>query len=579
MTFRRLAAAVALALGAALAAPSPASAHALLLRTEPAPQTTVKTAPTSVKLFFSEPVEVTFGAIRVFDVNGTRVDPGTLHKVGNGSEVDVPLSGIKDGTYTVTWRAVSADGHPVSGGFTFYVGNPSTISAVAISSDQGSGRLIGWGFGVVRFAWFSALLGLIGAVVVRRWVWTPALRAAGLGTSPAAAGFRRRFRVVLLGTWVGLAVAGLLALVFEAATASGLSLFSAARPMVLGEVLKTHYGKLWVGQAVLTTAMAVPVVALARRRVLWGVRPSTWVGLALALGAALAADEGLNGHARTVAHPLIGVASVTVHLLAVSVWVGGLAVLVVVGGPAWRALPEGDRPALLRQILPRFSRIAVAAVALVVATGTVNAILELAAPGDLWRLTYGRVILAKIALLGLALVLAARHRWVLPKRLAPAGDVPPPPGAAASFERTSRWEAVVLAATVAVTAGLVVLVPGRTVALAASGPVNQTARSVGYTVQLYIDPTAVGANEFHVSFVTPDGLAAGEVTNATVALAPLGAAPQPLAMRLISPGHFVGDGNLAGPGHYELSVIASAGSANPSTTFNFRLRAGKGGTP
>jgi copper transport protein len=270
---------------------------------------------------------------------------------------------------------------------------------------------------------------------------------------------------------------------------------------------------------------------------------------------------------------------VTVHLLAVAVWVGGLAVLVVVGAPGWRALPDGDRPTLLRQILPRFSRIAVAAVALVVASGTVNAILELATPGDLWRLTYGRVILAKIALLGLALVLAARHRWVVPRRLAPAGDVPPPPGVAASFERTSRWEAVVLALTVAVTAGLVVLIPGRTIALAASGPVNQTARTAGYTVQLYIDPTAVGANEFHVSFVTPDGLAAGEVANATVALTPLGAAPQNLAMRLISPGHFVGDGNLAAPGHYELSVNASTGSANPSTTFSFRLRAGKSAKP
>ena len=116
MTLRRLAVLAALALGAALAPASPAAAHALLLRTEPAPQTTVKTAPSAVKLFFSEPVEVTFGAIRVFDVNGKRVDPGKVSRVGDGSQIDVPLSGIKDGTYTVTWRAVSADGHAVSGG-------------------------------------------------------------------------------------------------------------------------------------------------------------------------------------------------------------------------------------------------------------------------------------------------------------------------------------------------------------------------------------------------------------------------------------------------------------------------------
>jgi copper transport protein len=220
----------------------------------------------------------------------------------------------------------------------------------------------------------------------------------------------------------------------------------------------------------------------------------------------------------------------------------------------------------------------VGAVALVLVTGTVNAFLELATPGDLWRLSYGRAILAKIVLLGVALALAARHRWVVPKRLSAAED-----GAAVaavgSFERSSAWETVALGLTVAVTAGLVVLVPGRTVALAASGPVNQTSRTSGYTVQLYIDPTHVGANEFHVSFVTPDGLAAADVDNASVSLAPLGAPAGPLSMRLISPGHFVGDGDLPAPGHYQLSVDATAGSTKASTTFTFRLRESKGATP
>jgi copper transport protein len=574
MTLRRLAAVAALALGAALAPASPAAAHALLLRTEPAPQTTVKTAPSTVKLFFSEPVEVTFGAIRVFDVDGKRVDPGKISRVGDGSQVDVPLTGIKDGTYTVTWRAVSADGHAVSGGFTFYVGNPSTISAVAVPSDQGAGRIVGWGFGAVRFAWFSALLGLIGAVVVRKWAWTPSVRAAGLADSEGAADFRRRFRLALVGAWVVLAVAGALALLFQAASASGLGLTSAARPSVLGDVLHTGYGRLWLAQGALTSAILVPVMSLTDPRPRWGLRPGTGVSALLVLGAGLAVVAALNGHARTLGNPRLAVASVTVHLLAVAVWVGGLAVLVGVGGPAWRRLAGADRPALLRQVVPRFSRVAMVAVAVVLVTGVVNTILELATPGDLWRLTYGRAILAKIVLLGVALALAARHRWVVPKRLA-GGDE----SAVGSFERSSAWETVALALTVAVTAGLVVLVPGRTVALGASGPVNETARTAGYTVQLYIDPTHVGANEFHVSFVTPDGLAAADVANATVSLGGVGAAPGGLAMRLISPGHFVGDGDLPAPGRYQLSVDATAGSSKASTTFTFRLRESKGATP
>ena len=242
---RRVAAPIALVVVLAVVGASPAAAHAILLRTDPSPQTTVKQSPAAIGLFFSEPVEVAFGAIRVFDVNGHRVDKSSIRRAQGNREVLVPVSQLKDGTYTVTWRVVSADGHPVHGGFTFYVGAPSSISAVAVAADQGAGRTVGWSYGVVRFAWFAALLGLIGAVVVRRWVWTPALRAAGLADSEAGARFRRRFAQTLPALWGLLVVAGGLTIVYEAASVSGLSFFSAFRASVISEVLKTTFGRLW----------------------------------------------------------------------------------------------------------------------------------------------------------------------------------------------------------------------------------------------------------------------------------------------------------------------------------------------
>src|SRR5215210_3870773 len=81
----------------------PASAHAILLRTEPSPQTTVRTSPAAVRLHFSEPVEVAFGAVRVFDVDGRRVDPGRISLADGNRQVSVPTR-LRDGTYTVTWR-------------------------------------------------------------------------------------------------------------------------------------------------------------------------------------------------------------------------------------------------------------------------------------------------------------------------------------------------------------------------------------------------------------------------------------------------------------------------------------------
>src|SRR5438093_482607 len=69
MTARRVAALVAMAAMAVALVVVPAttaSAHALLLQTEPSPQTTVRRSPDAIRLHFSEAVEVTFGAVRIW---------------------------------------------------------------------------------------------------------------------------------------------------------------------------------------------------------------------------------------------------------------------------------------------------------------------------------------------------------------------------------------------------------------------------------------------------------------------------------------------------------------------------------
>jgi len=552
----------------------PASAHAVLLRTEPAPQTTVKAPPAEVRLVFSEAVEAAFGAVRVFDVDGKRVDKGKI-ETGNGRrEVVVPAS-LPGGTYTVTWRVVSADGHAVHGGFQFYVGAPSTISPVAVEGDSGAGRVVGWGYGAVRFVWYAALLGVIGLVVTRRFVWTPAVRAAGLGDSDAAVRFRRRFDRLLPWAWAVLLVSWLGRLVFQAASISGLGLAGSLRPGVLGDVLRTGFGRSWLAGLGFTLLAGLPVAGLTRRAGLFRARPQTWLSLLAAAAAGLALAAASTGHARTEGHPSLGVPSVAVHLLAVSVWVGGLAALVIVGAAAWSAVPSEARNSLVGQLVPRFSRVALAAVAVLVGTGTLNAVLDLAALSDLWRTTYGKVLSAKIVLLVLALGFGAWHLRVSPRRLAVAD----PAGAASrSFRRSTTAELVVLAAVVAFASGLVALVPGRSLALQARGPVNQEQRAGEYTVQLFIDPSAPGANEIHVTFVNPQGLGAAEVAGVTTtvtAVTPAAPAPVPLAMRLISPGHFVGNADLAA-GAYRLAVNTNAPSPVLSTTFSFKLRTGEG---
>lgn len=109
-----------LAVLAVLAFPAAASAHAMLESSSPARGAQVERAPDRVELRFNEPVEIAFGAVRVYDADGGRMDSGpTEHPGGRGEAVAVKLrGGLGDGVYTATYRVISADSHPVAGGST-----------------------------------------------------------------------------------------------------------------------------------------------------------------------------------------------------------------------------------------------------------------------------------------------------------------------------------------------------------------------------------------------------------------------------------------------------------------------------
>ncbi len=130
---------------------------------------------------------------------------------------------------------------------------------------------------------------------------------------------------------------------------------------------------------------------------------------------------------------------------------------------------------------------------------------------------------------------------------------------------------VLLGVALALAAGLVDLVPGRALAEAAKGPVNLERRAEGYTVQLFIDPTQAGENDLHITFVNARGLTAAEVETVEVDFAPEQDEAAPVRMRLLSPGHFVGEVDLAAPGTYRVAVRSAGPSGPLDAAFDFRL--------
>src|SRR5262249_11993169 len=131
----RLLAAVALAGVFIVASAAPAWAHATLQNTNPPQSGEVDTSPPQITLTFNENVEVQLGAVQLFNCSGARITVSNPHHAPTSDQVVVAdLPHLQDGTYQVFWRVISADSHPVHGGYSFTVGRGGTQSGCATAS-------------------------------------------------------------------------------------------------------------------------------------------------------------------------------------------------------------------------------------------------------------------------------------------------------------------------------------------------------------------------------------------------------------------------------------------------------------
>jgi len=116
-------------LGGVLGAVAPASAHTSLLSATPSSGSTVDALPAGVELEFSMPVQSRLAQVVVRDAGGDD------HVVGPVASFDTRVAaqvrGLRAGRYTVAYRVVAADGHPVSGQYTFVVASGASASSAA----------------------------------------------------------------------------------------------------------------------------------------------------------------------------------------------------------------------------------------------------------------------------------------------------------------------------------------------------------------------------------------------------------------------------------------------------------------
>ena len=393
----------------ALACPLAASAHAYLVRTVPSASGLVDVAPTSVQLTYDEVVEPRFAIVSVTDAQGTQEVSGKPTRSSTDPRtIVVPIKHVSEGWYLVYWRAISADGHPVRGAFTFAVGpNPGPAPQFAVPSVSESVATPGLvGF---RFVVFLAILLSLGLLAFRL-----ALVRSVVDRIPELP--LRRFAIAF---WVVTAVALIATpLYVDVATAR----FALRSPFDLGAVLPLVHASAF-GRSFLDLELCMALFAVAAAAALWVDRAGrggrTIAELLATAGVVLAAAAvlfvpGAAGHAAQTAPRGVAVALDWIHLATAALWLGGLIGLLLL----WSTLTSERRREGLVIVVPRFSVMALISVTLLLATGVWSSILHLPTLWALWQTSYGQTIIVKSALLAIAVMAAAFNLLRVRPRLA-----------------------------------------------------------------------------------------------------------------------------------------------------------------
>ncbi|MGU3470838.1 copper resistance CopC/CopD family protein [Paenibacillus sp. D51F] len=393
MSFRCL---MALAAAAAIwlsLLPGIASAHASLQEASPAAGTRVEAAPSEVRLVFNERIEEAVGALQVLDGKSASVTSGKAVLSSDHRALTLALPKLDEGVYTVSYRIISEDGHPVGGSYVFVVGNPPAAkdaSAFDLHAQLGHAGHEAEGalttaallLYAVRFIYYAALMFAAGAAI-----WFFLYRPLAGLAEPLRSRLER-----LPGQ--GLMLAALLYVFMEStqlmegqAGSEWIKLFT-----------RTSVGITWLSLLVLAAAGLMVPARLAKTRALWALL--------------LLAQEAWSGHAAALEPMAVNLALDYIHLIGAALWAGGLMLLL--------SLWAGDRKEAGR-FAASFTRAAWISIAVLTLSGIAMTLLWLTDLSYLFITPWGVMLLVKTGLVVLVAVTGAFIRRRMKRSGFPSG--------------------------------------------------------------------------------------------------------------------------------------------------------------
>jgi len=462
--------------------PTAALAHAALVSSVPVDGAVIPVAPKQIMLAFNEPVSPL--VLKLVRPDGTTT-PLDRHALKNVTlEIEAPELGA--GTHVLSWRVVSADGHPVGGALVFSVGAPSTAGPPSI--DVPSERPVLIVLWLTRLGLYAGLFFGVGGALFAAWV------------APAAGRAKTFVRVALglglIAAPAAIGVQGLDALELPLAAVASRAVWQAG------------FGTSFADTAMIAAAAMLAALVAFELNVKAIARPLSAMALA-GTGIALAA----SGHAADAEPHWLTRPAIFLHAAAIVLWAGALAPLaaiVAAGGPASGAA------------LRRFSLLIPLPLVALVVSGIILAVVQIETPSALVATSYGRVLLAKLGIVAALFILAALNRWRLTKPAAHGDEA-----ARRSLVRAVRIELVLIALILGVASLWRFTPPPRIIAIEAARPAATHLHGDKVMADISIAPGRVGAVAVSVFVMTPmfDPLPAKEVTlslsNPTAGIEPI----------------------------------------------------------
>lgn len=470
---RRLGAWLVIACVLIILIPKSASAHAYVVKSNPVENETLKKAPTVVKIEFDEDIQVShFNTLFVRDTSGKRVDLKDAHiDKRNKKLLEAGVKeNLKDGLYSIQWKAISADGHPIQGVIPFQIGLAEAGADDVQVEEMGYVPQIDMIMerGVL-YTSFSLFLGVLFFNLI-------------IYKGDAIEVHSRSKRIIWISL-IGIFISLLCNLPLQAKINADVSWLEAFNPLLLKETLQLSvFGYVWITQMALISVLIIVTYFAVKREKLslfkvWSMPILLFIGLLVM--------KAFNSHAFGLKFKDIAVVMDFLHLFAASLWVGGLSSIILL------LRKEDDKWTKYWDAIKRFSPWATGAVIVIVLTGLFNSTFFIPTIHSLFDTKYGLALLAKILLFVCMGILGIIH-YVKGRIRAQQG-----------LGATVKVEFIIGIIVFVIVAFMTNV---QTPPMPPTGPFTESKQlDNGYELTLHVSPNKVGQNTFHITLKDENG--------------------------------------------------------------------------